>query len=207
MTNSSNPHARLYLASASLRRRELLAQVGLQALVLPQYIDESIRPNESPDVYVVRVAAEKAAAALLDPARKLQLPVLAADTAVVCDGQVLGKPSSLQDAMLTLGLLSGRSHQVLTAVVLADTQQCVQTLVSTTVTFRTIQEEEMAAYWATGEPCDKAGAYGIQGLGAMFVSHISGSYSAVVGLPLFETLGMLAEFGISSTAVLKEQAA
>lgn len=195
---------RLYLASASPRRRELLAQLRLEALLLPQHLDESTRAGESPRDYVLRLAQEKARAALQDPDYRLALPVLAADTTVVCDGQVLGKPRHLTDALDMLGRLSGRQHQVLTAVAVADRQRLVQACVATAVSFRQLDETEMLAYWHSGEPRDKAGSYAIQGLGALFVSRIEGSYSAVVGLPLFETVQLLAEFGVSATSILEE---
>jgi septum formation protein len=205
MKHSRSPQ--LYLASASPRRRELLAQVGLQPLLLPQQVDESLLGGESAPDYVLRLAREKAAAALRDQAYLLPLPVLAADTSVVCDQQVLGKPASLAEARAMLTLLSGRKHQVLTAVALATRQETTAVLVSTDVHFRTLGEAEIVAYWASGEPRDKAGAYAVQGLGAMFVSRIEGSYSGVVGLPLFETLQLLAAFGVSSTDLLQGVAA
>lgn len=195
--NSFNSHAHVYLASASPRRRELLAQVGLVPDILVQDIDETRRPAEAPEVYVTRLAREKAEAALRDPRCRLQLPVIAADTTVVCAGRVLGKPATLDEAREMLQLLSGNTHQVLTAVAVASRKACDVALVTTNVSFRAIDTEEIDRYWATGEPRDKAGAYGIQGLGAMFVSRIEGSYSAVMGLPLFETLQLLRRFGVS----------
>ncbi len=187
----------LYLASASPRRRELLAQVGLAVEVLVQDIDESLLPGEQPEPYVTRLAAEKAKAALRDPRCRLPLPVLAADTTVVCAGRVLGKPATLGEARQMLQLLSGRTHQVLTAVAVALRDEVAVTLVSTDVSFRELGSAEIDAYWATGEPRDKAGAYGVQGIGAAFVARIEGSYSGVVGLPLFETLQLLQKFGVS----------
>lgn len=192
-----SPQAQLYLASASPRRRELLAQVGLNPVLLPQEIDESPLPGEGAEVYVTRLAREKAAAALRDPRCRLPLPVLAADTTVVCAGQILGKPATLVEARHMLKLLSGQAHQVLTAVAIGQYDAMETTLVSTSVQFRTLQESEIDAYWATGEPRDKAGAYAVQGVGAMFVSRIEGSYSGIVGLPLFETLQLLQRFGVS----------
>lgn len=195
---------RLYLASASPRRRELLLQVGITHAVLPQDIDESLLPGEAPEVYVRRVAREKARVALRDPARRDELPVLAADTSVVCDGNILGKPASLAYALGMLSLLSGREHQVLTAVALAQGDLVHESLSVSHVRFRSIDRQEMVAYWNSGEPRDKAGAYAVQGLGAMFISHITGSYSGVMGLPLFETVQLLAKFGITGTALLEE---
>lgn len=207
MNTLSTPQAHLYLASASPRRRELLAQVGLRPALLPQHLDESLLQGEAPVAYVRRLARAKAAAALRD-ARYLQaLPVIAADTAVICAGQILGKPASLAEARVMLGMLAGRDHQVLTAVAVADSARTELVVVSTTVHFRPLTDVEIAAYWASGEPQDKAGAYAIQGLGAMFVSRIEGSYSGVVGLPLFETLQLLPSFGIGSAALLQGQAA
>ena len=195
---------RLYLASASPRRRELLAQLNLNVLLLPQQVDESPRAGESPEDYVLRLAQDKASAALADPGYGLALPVLAADTTVVCDGQLLGKPRHLADALDMLGRLSGRQHQVLTAVAVADRQRLARVCVATDVSFRRLGENEMLAYWHSGEPADKAGAYALQGLGAMFVSRIEGSYSAVVGLPLFETVQLLDGFGVSVASILEE---
>jgi septum formation protein len=195
---------RLYLASASPRRRELLDQLRIDALLLPQQVDESRLSGEPPEDYVMRVAGEKARAALLDPAYTNNLPVLAADTSVVCDGQVLGKPAHVGEAIDMLGQLSGRQHQVLTAVAIATPTLFKQQLVISTVSFRQLGEDELLAYWNSGEPRDKAGAYAIQGLGAMFVSRIEGSYSGVVGLPLFETMQLLAHVGITAETVLRE---
>lgn len=200
----SVPTPRLALASASPRRRELLLQLGLAHLPLPQDIDESQRSGEVPAAYVRRLALEKARAGLLDPARPGDLPVLAADTSVVCDGRILGKPASLENALGMLELLSGREHQVLTAVAVAQGTRFHEALSVSTVRFRAVERAEMVAYWNSGEPCDKAGAYAVQGLGAMFISHIEGSYSGVMGLPLFETVQLLANFGITGTTLLAE---
>lgn len=194
----------LYLASASPRRQELLQQLGLKYTLLAQDIDETIGDQETAESYVNRMALEKAQAGLLDSRYSLPLPVLAADTCVVCDGAVLGKPAGAESALMMLSLLSGRQHQVLTAICVSTQELSRQVLVSTAVCFRKISEDEMLAYWHSGEPLDKAGAYAIQGKGAMFVSRIEGSYSAVVGLPLFETMLLLADFGLSAEAVMKE---
>lgn len=202
MFNVGKGTSRLYLASASPRRRELLAQLGLYPLLLPQDVDESIRKDEAQAAYVLRIAGEKAAAALASPAYLLPLPVVAADTAVVCGGQVLGKPADQSAAASMLRLLSGRSHQVLTAVVVADGIRTQSVLVTTKVSFRELAETEIAAYWQSGEPQDKAGGYAIQGLGSMFVKRIAGSYSGVVGLPLFETAQLLADFGLTCESIL-----
>jgi septum formation protein len=204
---SASISPRLYLASASPRRRELLTQIGLAFLPLPQTVDETWRQGESAEGYVQRVAGDKARAGWQDSRRVLDLPVLAADTSVVCDGEVLGKPGSLQEARSMLLRLSGRSHCVLTAVALVWHERHLVELVSTEVSFRPLLPAEVDAYWHSGEPQDKAGGYGIQGMGALFVSGIVGSYSNVVGLPLFETARLLEQFGVSSLALLKERVA
>jgi len=193
------------LASASPRRQELLGQIGLRFMLLPQDIDETRLPREAAADYVRRMAGEKALAGIQDVGRPAGLPVLAADTTVVCNEAVLEKPLSQDDAVRMLQLLSGRSHEVLTAVALAsENSPRVQLAISRTlVSFRNISLAEAKAYWETGEPADKAGAYGIQGMGAMFVSHIEGSYTNVVGLPLFETLQLLASVGITGLSLLE----
>lgn len=189
--------ASLHLASASPRRRELLAQIGVPFVTLIASIDETALPGEPAERYVERLAREKALAglaALSDPADAV---VLGADTAVVLDGRILGKPADRAECLATLAALSGREHQVLTAVALASAQRIESRVVASRVRFRPLRAGEAEAYWATGEPCDKAGSYGIQGLAAVFVSQLEGSYSAVVGLPLCETAQLLGEFGIS----------
>ena len=188
--------ASLHLASASPRRRELLAQIGVPFVTLIASIDETALPGEPAERYVERLAREKALAgraALSDPADAV---VLGADTAVVLDGCILGKPADRAECLATLAALSGREHQVLTAVALASAQRIESRVVASRVRFRPLRAGEAEAYWATGEPCDKAGSYGIQGLAAVFVSQLEGSYSAVVGLPLCETAQLLGEFGI-----------
>ena len=192
----------LYLASASPRRQELLAQIGLPFALLPQQIDETVHANEAAEDYVLRMAREKAQAALQDPGCTLGMPVLAADTSVVWQNKILGKPADINEALHMLTQLSGRRHQVMTAIAVATRQKIQLKLATTDVHFRVITPGEMNAYWQTGEPHDKAGGYAIQGKGAMFISRIEGSYSNVVGLPLFETTQLLASCGISSTAVL-----
>jgi septum formation protein len=181
------------LASNSPRRRELLSQIGVSHIVMAADIDESVLPAESPRSYVVRLAREKALAIHRTGS---QLPVLAADTTVVVDGRVFGKPRDRSDAIAMLGELSGRAHEVLTAVALAGVSGVSERLSASTVRFRKISPEECEAYWHTGEPRDKAGGYAIQGLGAVFVESISGSYSGVMGLPLFETGELLQAAGI-----------
>ena len=176
-------------------------------MLLPQAVDESQLAGESATDYVRRVACAKARAGWQDRQRRFDLPVLAADTTVVCEAQVLGKPASLPEARQMLQLLSARSHQVLTAIAVAQGARVECEVVVTEVIFRTITADEIDAYWQCGEPQDKAGAYGIQGKGALFVTGVRGSYSNVVGLPLFETTRLLEQFGISTLALLQEQAA
>ena len=184
----------LYLASASPRRRELLEQIGVPVQRVSCSVDEQVRPGESASAYVQRVTRDKVlAGVVVAPAGAV---VLAADTAVVVDGRILGKPADREQAQEMLRLLSGREHEVMTAVAVAQGAEVQLELVTTQVRFRALREAEMAAYWDSGEPADKAGGYGIQGLGAVFVAQLSGSYSAVVGLPLMETASLLAGFGI-----------
>lgn len=182
----------LYLASGSPRRRELLTQLGLRFERLSTQVEELKRPDEQAEAYVRRLACEKAQAGVAVAER--DLPVLGADTIVVLNGEVLEKPEDQADAAKILTKLSGQTHQVLTAVALADNASILDCLVVTDVTFRTLTAEEIAAYIASGEPMDKAGAYGIQGLGGNFVRKINGSYHAVVGLPLVETAELLSHF-------------
>lgn len=197
------PQRPLVLASASPRRQELLAQIGLACVVRPVDVDESLRPGEGPAHYVERLARLKAETGLARCADDTNsgfdrdaLLVLGADTTVVCDGVVLGKPGNDKaQGLAMLRRLSGRSHQVMTAVALAGQYGCYARLAITEVHFRPLAESEMQAYWDTGEPADKAGGYGIQGKGAVFVSALHGSYSAVVGLPLEETAELLSEAG------------
>lgn len=182
--------AQLVLASASPRRRELLAQIGVQFTVMVADIDETPWLNELADTYVARMALEKAQAVR----RRLSVaqPVLAADTSVVIDGDILGKPENRGDALSMLARLSGRTHQVYTALTLIDFKgQEHQRLSVSQVTFRGLSEAERVAYWGTGEPTDKAGAYAIQGRAAVFVARLEGSFSGVMGLPLYETAQLL----------------
>lgn len=184
----------IYLASASPRRRELLGQLGIPCEVRPAEVDEKALPSESPDEYVSRVAVEKArsvAASLAEP----DTLVLAADTAVAKGGEIFGKPVDREDALRMLGALSGGTHRVYTGVALVQGARCGEALSRSEVRFRALTDAEALAYWETGEPVDKAGAYGIQGLGALFVEELRGSYSGVMGLPLFETARLLESFG------------
>jgi septum formation protein len=185
----------LYLASNSPRRRELLAQLGLRYAVVAAETAELPLPEEAPEDYVLRVALDKVRAARTLVASAPPLPVLGADTAVVIDGQILGKPSGEEEAAAMLRRLSGRTHRVLSGVVLAGGAEH-QALSASEVTFRTVPEAEIRAYWRTGEPADKAGGYAVQGLGALFVRELRGSYSGVMGLPLYETSRLLAAEGI-----------
>ena len=188
--------AQLYLASSSPRRRELLMQIGVPFSVLVTEIDETPRAAEPASDYVQRLALEKAQASFARLPSTESTLVLGADTAVVLDGQILGKPRDYADFQRMMRALSGRTHQVLTAVaVVSDACASVQ-LVSSDVVFLALTDAQMSAYWQTGEPCDKAGGYGIQGLAAVFIKSMSGSYSAVVGLPLCETAALLEEFGV-----------
>ncbi|UQS91448.1 Maf-like protein [Pseudomonas chlororaphis subsp. piscium] len=187
----------LYLASGSPRRRELLTQIGVPFTAISADIDETPLPDENPVAYVERLARDKAAAgyALIadDPSAAC---VLGADTAVVLDGRILGKPLDQADAQSMLMALSDREHEVLTAIAVLDGQRCESRVVRSLVRFRAISDDEAARYWASGEPRDKAGGYGIQGLAAVFVAGLNGSYSAVVGLPVCETAELLGHFGI-----------
>lgn len=197
----------IYLASRSARRRELLKQIGIRHNVLlmretltrPVDVDETPLAEESPTDYVYRITHAKAEAGWLRlRQRKLPLsPVLAADTVVVLDGCILGKPRDIEHAEEMLRALSGRKHQVLTAIGLAVHGEIKLRLSSTTVRFRDISQREIKACIASGESHDKAGAYAIQGLAAAFIIEICGSYSGVMGLPLFETAQLLEEAGIS----------
>lgn len=182
----------LCLASASPRRRALLESIGVAVQVQRCNIDETPLANESPDRYVERLAQIKAQAA----APMTTLPTLGADTAVVVDGQILGKPDSQQHAAWMLRQLSGREHQVLTGVAVTGPQGVLTCCVTTRVTLRALSEAEIGAYWQTAEPQDKAGGYAIQGLASVFVAGIDGSHSAVVGLPLFETACLLRRQGV-----------
>jgi septum formation protein len=194
----------LCLASASPRRRELLAQIGVPHLVLPAAIDESVLPGEEPRDYVLRIACAKARqvaehahdADHADHADAGGLPVLAADTSVVVGTQLLGKPRAFEDAMQMLEMLSDATHTVLSAVALAARGAVATRLCESQVRFRRIELEERRAYCATTEPFDKAGGYAIQGLAAVFVEWIRGSYSGVMGLPLYETAQLLRAAGI-----------
>jgi len=188
--------AHLYLASTSPRRQELLRQIQVRFEVLPVHVNETPLSDESPEAMVARLALAKACAGLQQPARTLPLPVLAADTAVVVDGVILGKPADDADARHMLAMLSGRCHQVYSGIALvSDAWQKVRGCRSE-VCFREMSAAEIHCYSRTGECRDKAGAYGIQGLAAVFVERLHGSYSSVMGLPLHETASLLEEAGL-----------
>lgn len=194
----------IYLASSSPRRRELLEQIGVGYRQLSVDVPEQPGEDEAPEVYVLRVALEKARAgrALLDADDPR--PVLGADTAVVTHGQILGKPRDAEDAVSTLIQLSGDRHQVMTAVAMVGPDDEEHTRLSvSSVLFRPISLDEARAYWQSGEPADKAGGYAIQGKGAVFIERIEGSYSGVMGLPLFETAELLKCFGTTVLGVPK----
>jgi septum formation protein len=193
----------VYLASGSPRRRALLEQIGVAYQVLAVAVDESTVPGESAGAYVRRLALAKAAAGL-EASRSAPAPVLAADTAVVLDGAILVKPSDRADGERMLEALSGRTHEVLTAVALAirgvaaaDPQGMESRLSRSEVTFRAIPPAEARRYWESGEPKDKAGGYAVQGLAAVFIADLRGSYSGVMGLPLYETAELLDAAGIA----------
>jgi septum formation protein len=197
---------RIYLASKSPRRRDLLRQIGVDFILLmlrdqgPRGPDvsEELVAGEAPHDYVVRVTHEKAAAAwqILLARRLPPRPILAADTTVVLDGRILGKPADRSEAVTMLQELSGRAHQVMTSVVVHHDGEAQQLTHTSTVTFATLPDDMIRAYCATSEPYDKAGGYGIQGLAAMFIADITGSYSGIMGLPLFETAQLLRQAGI-----------
>ena len=200
----------IYLASRSPRRRELLQQIGVRfepllfregARADPD-TDESVKPAEDPDAYVRRVTQLKAGAAWsrVTMRRGLQRkPVLVADTTVALGSEILGKPADRADAERMLALLSGKQHRVLTAVAIALESRVEMAVSESLVTFAPMAPERIAAYVASGEPFDKAGAYGIQGRAAIFIERIEGSYSGIMGLPLYETVTLLAKFGIAVT--------
>jgi len=195
----------LYLASGSPRRRELLTQIGVPFTAISADIDETPFAHESPSAYVERLARGKADAGRRSVVSGKPFCVLGADTAVVLDGKILGKPVDEADACAMLMMLSGKEHEVLTAIAVLDGERCESQVVRSLVRFRAISREEAAAYWASGEPKDKAGGYGIQGLGAVFVAGLNGSYSAVVGLPVCESAELLGRFGIPCWQSLSAQ--
>jgi len=191
-------YVEIVLASASERRSRLLDQIGVVHRCVAADIDESPRAGESPADYVHRLAREKAAAVVVGRAGgRPATPVLAADTTVVLDGRIFGKPADEDDCVAMLSALAGRTHEVLTAVALRHEGVLREAGSTSRVTFRAIETQECRRYWASGEPAGKAGAYAIQGLGAVFVSRLDGSYSGVMGLPLYETAGLLDAAGVA----------
>lgn len=197
---------KIYLASKSARRRELLRQIGVEfeLLLLRDHtprgpeVSEVVKPGEAADAYVARVALEKAEYAHHTMLwRKLpHRPVLGADTTVVLDGQILGKPANVGEAVAMLTLLSGRTHQVLTSVAIRHLDETWQMTQKSDVAFATLSEAIIRAYCATQEPYDKAGGYAVQGMAAVFIQDIAGSYSGIMGLPLFETTQLLRQAGV-----------
>jgi len=183
----------LLLASASPRRRELLLQLGVPHRARGADLDETPLAQESAHAYVARIATAKASAGR---AAETVLPVLAADTVVILDGVIYGKPQGRDDALAMLARLSGREHEVLTAVALADRRGIALAVSTSAVRFRTLSARECGDYWDSGEPHDKAGGYAIQGFAAAFIESLHGSYSGVMGLPLFETAALLRAAGV-----------
>ncbi len=183
----------IYLASTSPRRRELLAQIGVRFHLLNSDVPENPETGESAQEFVIRMAIEKAQVSKgqIDTRK----PVLGADTVVVVDNDILGKPDDQAHGLEMLARLSGRTHEVMSAVALVGEKTSTRLNVSR-VTFRQTTDDERKKYWQTGEPKDKAGAYGIQGKAAIFISDLHGSYSAVMGLPLYETSELLEQAGI-----------
>ncbi|HQU14963.1 MAG: hypothetical protein B7Z66_01875 [Chromatiales bacterium 21-64-14] len=192
----------IYLASTSPRRRALLEQIGVGYRSVLAAVDETCREGERPEDYVVRLALAKAHGGWRELPAGCERPVLGADTAVVVENRILGKPADRESALATLTRLSGRSHHVFSAVAMVEQGRAATRLDVSSVTFRVLTRAECEAYWDTGEPADKAGAYAIQGRGAVFVRRLEGSYSAVMGLPLFETAELLRAFGITVPGVV-----
>lgn len=189
----------IVLASASPRRKELLSNLVNEFEIKPADIDETPYALEQPQEYVVRMAREKAEAAIAKHQLSHRDIVIASDTSVVLGERILGKPEDFAHAQEMLRALSGRSHEVMTSICVCNggLNRVATANVISQVEFRELSDVEIAQYWATGEPADKAGAYAIQGLGGMFVKHITGSFSAVVGLPVYEVTQLLNEFGVS----------
>jgi len=189
----------IYLASRSPRRQELLGQIGVKFEVMQLDVDEAVLEGESPRRYVERLARAKAEAGWQRVERDglPRAPVLGADTTVAIEGRILGKPADAKEAEHMLGALSGRPHDVLTALALKSEARLESAVSISQVRFKTLSAEEIARYIATGEWADKAGAYAIQGHAARFVAELHGSYSGVVGLPLFETAQLLDRIGLA----------
>ncbi|MDH3355231.1 MAG: Maf family nucleotide pyrophosphatase [Chromatiales bacterium] len=191
----------IILASASPRRAELLQQIGISFEKIHADIDESLQPGEGAEAYVMRLAGEKAKAVYNDQSKVSRAPVLGADTVIVVGDKdvILGKPSDYEHFRSMMVKLSGRRHRVLTAIaLLLPGGEQMEALSISNVLFRHLQESEIEAYWQSGEPADKAGGYAVQGLGAIFIENLEGSYSGVMGLPLFETAQLLNQVGITT---------
>ncbi|KAF0282464.1 Maf family protein [Spiribacter roseus] len=195
-THPSTTDPDLFLASASPRRAEILERMGVRFQTVPQAVDEQVLPDETPEVFVFRLALEKARAGWAGLGGHGHVPVLGADTAGVVDDTLLGKPADRDAALGMLEHLSGRTHRVLTAIAMVDGQRELTRLSLSMVTLRHLGTAEREAYWRSGEPIDKAGGYAIQGRGGVFVEQLEGSYSGVMGLPMVETHDLLTEFGI-----------
>jgi len=189
--NDNVATAHIILASASPRRRELLAQIGVRAFVQAVDIDESHKPGESVMAYVQRLAMEKAQCGFETIKNDKNLPVLGSDTVVEIDGRILGKPKSRQQAKEMLQQLSAKKHTVHTSVAIVTSEISVSGTSSSEVLFDTIEDSDIERYIATGEEDDKAGSYAIQGIAAQFIRNINGSFSGVMGLPLYETAQLL----------------
>lgn len=188
----------IILASASPRRQDLLSQLVKNFDVRPADIDEIPLFQEPPAEYVIRMAREKAEAIVAEGVDRTDI-LIASDTSVVIDDEILGKPRDLAHAKKMLRKLSGRTHQVMTSLCVCNggMDRVATCNVVSNVTLREVSDVEVEQYWLTGEPCDKAGSYAIQGVGGMFVTHMSGSFSAVVGLPIYEIAKLLSEFGVN----------
>lgn len=191
----------VYLASGSPRRHQILTNLGYQVLRINANIDETPRPSENATDYVQRMALMKNRAAVdswqQSQSQLPEFPLISADTTVSLDNQILGKPTDTKDAERMLKLLSNQKHHVFTAVCIHWQNQIYHTLQTSTVTFASLSATQIAAYIATGEPLDKAGAYGIQGLGGILIKHISGSFTGIMGLPVYETIQLLSQCGYS----------
>jgi septum formation protein len=195
--------AGVVLASGSPRRQELLEQIGVAYRLGSHTVDEAVKPEEFAADYVQRLALEKAQSVLL--MGETEWPVLGADTTVTVDGQILGKPEDKEDALRMWRMLSGREHVVYSSVALCTADDKAVMVSASRVLFRQISATECESYWRSEEPIGKAGAYAIQGLGGLFVEKIEGSYSGIVGLPLFETDVLLKRFGVKTGLLTKEQ--
>lgn len=191
----STPNPLILLASASPRRSALLTQIGVPHAIRPVDIDETVRTGESPAEYVYRLAWAKAETLWDRLGPEERIPVLGADTTVALGADILGKPASSAELLKMLRRLSGQTHQVYTGVALRSAQGTQLRLSVSDVTFRALNDIEIVAYWETGEPADKAGGYAVQGRAAIFIERIHGSYSGIVGLPVFETAELLQQIG------------